>query len=157
MPKLKAPEPLKIDMTPMIDVTFLLLIFFIVTLKFKVLEGRLDASLPKDMGTNATQAEEIEKVNVVLLVTEPGTLTKDEKNKNLKRYEGRKLKYEVGTQVFRTVAELESFLATQDKDETPITLDPRKGVINEDVMYVLDAIIRQHFKKVSFAGTFENE
>ncbi|MDF1837417.1 MAG: biopolymer transporter ExbD, partial [Planctomycetota bacterium] len=38
------------DMTPMIDVTFLLLIFFMCTLKFKVLEGKLTAYLPKDVG-----------------------------------------------------------------------------------------------------------
>ena len=36
-------EKCELQMTPMIDVTFLLLIFFMCTLKFKVLEGKLGA------------------------------------------------------------------------------------------------------------------
>lgn len=160
--KPKELEPVKGDMTPMIDATFLLLIFFILTLKFKVLEGRLDAALPKDMGTMNTKVEEIEKIDILMFVSDPGTLI-DELNDSgrpngLKHYEGRKVRYEIGTQVFRTVDDLERYLATvKDKDETPVTIDPRKEIINEDVMRVLDAVIRQRFKKVSFAGTQENE
>ena len=37
----------KIDMTPMIDVTFLIIVFFLCTLRFKSLEGRLGANLPR--------------------------------------------------------------------------------------------------------------
>jgi biopolymer transport protein ExbD len=44
------PSPLKIEMTPMIDVVFQLLIFFMCATKFKTMEGRLDAFLPKDTG-----------------------------------------------------------------------------------------------------------
>ena len=50
-----------LEMTPMIDVTFLLLIFFMCTLKFKTLEGKLNAFLPKDVGVNTAPAEEKEK------------------------------------------------------------------------------------------------
>ncbi|MCR4315347.1 MAG: biopolymer transporter ExbD [Planctomycetes bacterium] len=39
----------KMDMTPMIDVTFLLLVFFLCATKFKQLERRLDAFIPKDV------------------------------------------------------------------------------------------------------------
>ena len=39
-----------LNMTPMIDVTFQLLIFFIVTLRFRVLEKKLDSYLPTDYG-----------------------------------------------------------------------------------------------------------
>ncbi len=42
-----------VDLTPMIDVTFLLLIFFLCTLSFRVLEGRLDTNLPKDVGQSS--------------------------------------------------------------------------------------------------------
>lgn len=46
----KTDQEVKLELTPMIDVTFLLLAFFILTMKFRVLEGKLDAQLPKDMG-----------------------------------------------------------------------------------------------------------
>jgi biopolymer transport protein ExbD len=42
------------DMTPIIDVTFLLLIFFMCTLKFKTLEGKLLSYLPTDRGLAST-------------------------------------------------------------------------------------------------------
>ena len=46
----------EMDMTPMIDCTFQLLIFFIVTMKFKTLEKKLFSYLPTDFGTNASSA-----------------------------------------------------------------------------------------------------
>ena len=52
-----ASEEIKMEMTPMIDVTFLLLIFFLCTIKFKLLEGKLAAYLPKDVGVNSSQAD----------------------------------------------------------------------------------------------------
>ena len=47
-------EETKLSMTPMIDVVFLLLIFFMCATKFKVPDYRLDADLPKDKGTAPT-------------------------------------------------------------------------------------------------------
>ena len=67
-----AEEEYKMEMTPMIDVTFLLLIFFLCTIKFKTLEGKLSAYLPKDVGVNTSQAEPIEKVEILLKVQQPG-------------------------------------------------------------------------------------
>ncbi len=46
----RARGPLTLNLAPMIDVTFLLLIFFSVTTTFKRAEGFLSAHLPKDQG-----------------------------------------------------------------------------------------------------------
>ena len=43
-------EEVKMELTPMIDVTFLILIVFMCTLKFKTLEGKLVSYLPTDQG-----------------------------------------------------------------------------------------------------------
>ncbi|MCR4315522.1 MAG: biopolymer transporter ExbD [Planctomycetes bacterium] len=71
MAKKKKPAPeksrsaeAKMDMTPMIDVTFLLLVFFLCATKFKQLERRLDAFLPKDVGPAAAPAEPLENLVV---------------------------------------------------------------------------------------------
>jgi hypothetical protein len=48
-----------LSMAPMIDVTFLLLVFFLCSVRFKVLEGKLDTFLPKQGGTEATASEEL--------------------------------------------------------------------------------------------------
>ena len=41
------PKP---NMTPMIDVVFQLLVFFLVSMKFKTLDMKIQANLPKDVG-----------------------------------------------------------------------------------------------------------
>ncbi|TAH35008.1 MAG: biopolymer transporter ExbD [Planctomycetota bacterium] len=147
----------KPDMTPFSDMTFQLLVFFLVTLKFRTLEGRLDAALPKDMGTQTFETEPIEKVDILLWVTDPGSKQKDSFFKGKDRWVGRSLRYDVGSQRFTRLEDLERFLSPMDKEETPITLDARKGTINEDVVKVLDVVIGLGFRKVSFAGSHEEE
>ncbi len=48
--------PMEMNMTPMIDVSFLLIIFFI-CLPMKALEGKIQAFLPTDKGINPTKTE----------------------------------------------------------------------------------------------------
>lgn len=43
-------EETTMNMTPMIDIVFQLIIFFLITLKFKTMDERIDASMPKDRG-----------------------------------------------------------------------------------------------------------
>ena len=44
-------EEAEMDMTPMIDIVFQLLIFFLLSAKFISLEGQLSSYLPKDRGS----------------------------------------------------------------------------------------------------------
>ncbi len=172
--KKKKFEEIKPDMTPMIDVTFLLLIFFIVTLKFKVLEGRLDAALPKDRGTSTSQAEEIEKIDIQLYVADPGYLEKEKdpktnKETGLQAFSGRRIRIEIGDKEWYympfdpnrntedPLPALATFLDTFDTEETPVSIDARKGIVYGDVVVVLDVIVRAKFEQVSFAGTFEQD
>jgi len=67
-----ASEECKLEMTPMIDVTFLLLIFFMCTIKFKTLEGKLEAHLPKDAGPGPTAQPALESLEVRVEVVAPG-------------------------------------------------------------------------------------
>ncbi len=46
-------EKAEMDMTPMIDIVFQLLIFFLLSAKFIALEGQLSSYLPKDRGLQA--------------------------------------------------------------------------------------------------------
>ena len=50
----------ELQMTPMIDVVFLLLIFFMCATKFKIPEASLDAFLPRDRG-DSTKTPEISR------------------------------------------------------------------------------------------------
>ena len=46
------PDETELNMTPMIDIVFQLIVFFLLTLKFKTVDRRIDAMLPKDIGPN---------------------------------------------------------------------------------------------------------
>ena len=62
-------EEVKLELTPMIDVTFLILIFFMCTLKFKTLEGKLVSYLPTDKGLSSKQEEvKFEDAEIILKV-----------------------------------------------------------------------------------------
>ena len=64
-----AEEEVKPDMTPIIDVTFNLLIFFMCSLKFKTLEGKLVSFLPTDRGLAATPSPiETEDAEIILRI-----------------------------------------------------------------------------------------
>lgn len=62
----------KIELTPMIDVTFLILVFFLCTLQFKTLEGKLTSYLPRDEGLTTGKPIELEDVELVLEVPSEG-------------------------------------------------------------------------------------
>lgn len=157
-------EKCDLEMTPMIDVTFLLLIFFMCTLKFKTLEGKLAAYLPKDVGVNTTQAEPIEKVDITLKVrssgnklnpldlspmTGPGRFVYDQ---------SRVIEYSVGPFKTTSLDELLTrlkMLRKQD-EERPATIDALPGTVYGDVVPVLDAALEAHFEEITFVGARDN-
>ena len=130
----------------MIDVVFLLLIFFIVTAKFKQIENRLDAHLPKDEGIPQIQAE-IEKpdeVRVYLWVPENdpagvsiGLNTRDEVNIR---------------DINELADKLKSLKASIEQGGLKITvvLDARKNVKFDYVIGALDACYRAEIEDVKF-------
>jgi len=57
-----------IPMTPMIDIIFLLLIFFMLSCKFRTIEGKIKAFLPKDRGQGVEPAvKDLGEMRVKLL------------------------------------------------------------------------------------------
>jgi hypothetical protein len=110
-------EEAKLDMTPMIDVVFQLIIFFMCNIKYKTLEGRLDAYLPKDVGVNQTEAEPVEKIEITIKVQNEGE-RRDPLDMSLPwsgegrfEYVGRKLNYQIGPRTTADVGEVQKILA----------------------------------------------
>jgi biopolymer transport protein ExbD len=160
------------DLTSMIDVTFLLLIFFICTLEYKKLEGKLSAHLPKDMGTADRPVVPLEKLAIRLDVVEEGEKVAPGSGSTANaapyvpgthprfRYRGRVFDVKVGVDTFSSddldaVAARLRDLGAIDA-ERPVTIDPRRGVVTDDVVRVLDLVLDAGFTKVSFAGSHEN-
>jgi biopolymer transport protein ExbD len=168
-----ATDECKMEMTPMIDVVFLLLIFFMCTIKFKVLEGKLSAYLPKDVGVNATQAEPIEKVEILMRVQVEGTKlapdgTKPWSGKAGSRfvYQGpgtpyrsgqdRVIQYSLGPRKSTNLTDIQARLRDlHEKDpDRPATIDARQGITYADVVMVLDAAIDANYREITFIGAY---
>ena len=66
--KLAMGDDTELNMTPMIDVVFQLILFFLLTLKFKSVDQRIDSSLPKDRGLapTATFPPDIQNIKIKL-------------------------------------------------------------------------------------------
>jgi hypothetical protein len=63
-------EAFEINLTPMIDVVFQLIIFFMCAMKFKTLEQKIEAFLPKDRGLAKTPQKIDEKVKITVKITQ---------------------------------------------------------------------------------------
>jgi hypothetical protein len=76
------------------------------------------------------------------------------------RYRGRSFSIKIGVQNFSSddlgaVAARLRDLGSIDA-ERPVTIDPRRGVVTDDVVRVLDLVLDAKFTKISFAGSYEN-
>lgn len=154
------PDEMKGDMTPMIDVVFQLLIFFMLTIKFKTLEGKLAAYLPKDVGVNTSPAEPKEKVEIKLKVEKEGAKFDPRKDEPWSgtgpfRYgPDRVVKYSIGPKATTKLDEAAQRLKELFKaDPTqPATIDPYPGTVYADVVLILDEAIKIGYRDISFVG-----
>jgi biopolymer transport protein ExbD len=157
----RLPEEAKLEMTPMIDVTFLLLIFFLATLRFKTLDGRLAAYLPNDGLSNLPAlTEPVQPLDLVIEVVAPGTrltLQGERWSEGSGRYRfasDRVLSYSLGPGRFRTFEQLDARLQALagQSESTPIKLVPRDGVVHSEAVQVLDRLAAYGWTEVIIRG-----
>ncbi len=150
-------EGLAGDMTPMIDVTFQLIIFFMLQ-KFRTLEGKLSAFLPKDLGVGTCVSHPVPKLDVHVYLAKKGSFRWV---KGRKVWTGRKLKWKVNASWVRTRAELQRLLARAAREKKdpkrpghplPVTVHAHGGVLYGEVTETVDTILYAGFEKVLFAG-----
>lgn len=130
----------------MIDVVFLLLIFFIVTAKFKQVENRIDAHLPKEEGQDPIQSE-IEKPDEVRVYLWVPDNNSDGVNIGLNTRD------EVNIRDMNELAnKLKSLKASIEKGllKMSVVLDARKNVKFDYVIGALDACYRAEIEDVKF-------
>ena len=124
----------------MIDVVVLLLIFFIVTMKFKVLEGKLETELPKDVGVNSGEVLDLlEKVEITIKVDPTAQYGMTIAINGLKV---------PNLTTFRS--RLRRFVELDPKQKA--TLYPGPKVNYEQVVKVVDQCIIENLVDITFAG-----
>jgi biopolymer transport protein ExbD len=170
-----AQEEAKMDMTPMIDVVFLMIIFFI-CIEFKVLESKLDAFLPTDKGSQNTVVEPEEQLAIKIHVEAKGTpdysdyggegINENTGRPNRFALIGHKVRWEVGPKPLGSIEAVKAELDRIAKDPNSKIPDKKTGgkklmscVIEaypgtyyEDVAKTNDAANSAGFKEVNFGG-----
>jgi biopolymer transport protein ExbD len=71
---IKAPEKIDINMTPMIDVVFQLMAFFLMTFRVASVEGDFNLKLPKDERSAGPANTQVEMLDVVMRAAPNGDL-----------------------------------------------------------------------------------
>lgn len=130
-----------LNLAPMIDVTFLLLIFFSVTTTFKRAEGYLGARLPKDAG-RPTVALPISPIIVRIQQFGPNP-------------EDYRIRVDNFTNAPATFGELTKFLIDVQGNpgfsaETPVVIAAEPDVAWDHVVDCWNAALRAGSKRISF-------
>jgi biopolymer transport protein ExbD len=169
-------EEVKPDMTPMIDVVFLMIIFFI-CIDFKVLESKLPAYLPKDKGSQNTVVEPQEQLSVGIYVEADGTkswpdgASANAINPNSGRpyrfkLEGHRVKWVVGPKPLYKLEDVKAELTRIAKDPSSqvpdkdtggkklmgCVIEAHPGTYYEDVAKTADACHEAGFQEINFGG-----
>jgi biopolymer transport protein ExbD len=129
------------DMTPMIDVVFQLLIFFMLTMHFQEVEGKMLSQLPKHKGPVSAPSRITEEVRILI---RDGRLSVE--------------KHEIGA--LGTSANKPLYAAAAEKarglvdvlGEASLILDAEGTTAYEHVIGLLDALKERKLESIEFAG-----
>jgi biopolymer transport protein ExbD len=161
-------EEARLDMTPMIDVVFLLIIFFL-CIDFRILEAKLPAYLPRDLGSMVDNREPLEQLRVGILLDSWGKEMErpwQATTKAHKAYwlDGHRVHYMVGPRPVDSLAELRAELArlaadswvtdpaTGQRRRAPVVVEPGSGTVYADVAPCVDTILATGFDDIRFGG-----
>ncbi len=143
-PYLERSTELEIKMTPMIDVVFLLLVFFIWTSSFQVAERVLPSNVTAVSGTKPVPADE----------TPPPEDDFDKVVIRLRQQSGR-LIWRINDAQLHSLAEVRQRLRTiaKIKRDVPVILHPDPNVALGDVINVYDLTRLVGFQQIQFAAS----
>lgn len=141
----------QMDMTPMIDCTFQLIIFFIISLRFKVLENKLVSHLPTNFGS-ATSSQFIDEKFLTVTLRQRGTDVDDRpllRRGTLYEIEGQS----IGGTEDEVVAAIDARIAKfkTDVPEAKGKISTMPGVPHERVVRILDLFHKSGYEMITVA------
>jgi biopolymer transport protein ExbD len=135
-------RPLQPPLTPMIDVTFQLLLYFLLTSQFREDEGQIPGSLPHQGGVSAAQVD-LKPIRVTLV---PRGVYREQVQYNVDQLAP-----------INDAKDLTGVLMAKQKqlgsDEIPVLIKARSDVRWRYVVEVFNAAVNAQFKNISFASS----
>lgn len=137
-------NPVAINVTALVDIIFCLCVFFMISFKFKQLEGKFESWLPKGKGVGGVGADSsiLEEVRVAMFWDEPT-------QKTIRQFRNRKV--ETDDELSLLIKEGHADWVRMNKPETPVTIDAEPKVPWDDVINVVNLCKRIQIDKIEFA------
>jgi biopolymer transport protein ExbD len=140
-------NPVGINVVPMVDVIFCLCLFFMCSLKFKQLEGKIETWLPKDRGVEQTPPDKIvlEEIRVFMRWVDGRTVIKV----------GNRAAANNDLELMQTINQMSNDYKKLGKTEFPVLIDALADVPWKDVIHVLDLCKKDKLERIEFAAPIE--
>ncbi len=140
-------NPVGINVVPMVDVIFCLCLFFMCSLKFKQLEGKIETWLPKDRGVEQTPPDKIvlEEIRVFMRWVDGRTVIKV----------GNRAAANNDLELMQTILQMSNDYKKLGKTEFPVLIDALGDVPWKDVIHVLDLCKKDKLERIEFAAPIE--
>jgi biopolymer transport protein ExbD len=140
-----ADNPVGINITAMVDIIFCLCLFFMCSLHFKQLEGKIDSWLPTKKGNQVGPIDHppiLEEVRVFMRW--------DSGSSRTIRSIGNRPPVSSDRDLMATIGELRKGYEQVGKLEVPILLDATQDVPWQEVIHVLDLCNQEKYTKIEF-------
>lgn len=140
-------NPVGINVVPMVDVIFCLCLFFMCSLKFKQLEGKIETWLPKDRGVEQTPPDKIvlEEIRVFMRWQDNQTTIKV----------GNRSPARSDQELMQTILQMTNDYKKLGKTDFPVLIDALGDVPWRDVIHVLDLCKKEKLERIEFAAPIE--
>lgn len=141
-------DGLDVTMTPMIDVVFLLLIFFVSTASFEIIESVLPSSIAEAAGNSSEAVIDPQETDLERIVIEG-------------QWRGGQTAWLINSQPYESLSEVRAVLSTlrrqmqtlgTDVSELPVILDIEGAVPLGHVIDVYDVCRLEQYRKIQFVA-----
>ena len=130
-------DKMQLRMTPMIDVVFLLLIFFMCVSKWKLAEGNLAAELPSEGAQSTVKVPlDLEKIIIKLKRSDDGVYIKLNNDRLCPTFQ----------------ALYQQLKALRQIEDLPVIIDADRDVLFRDAILALNTSVKADLSNVSFAA-----
>jgi biopolymer transport protein ExbD len=137
-------NPVAINVTPLVDIIFCLCVFFMISFKFKQLEGKFDSWLPKGKGSTGSITSEdiLDEVRVAMIWDEDSQRTIRQMRQRI---------VESDEELATLIKEAHDDWVRMNKPDIPVTIDAEARVPWEEVIKVMNICKRNRIDKIEFA------
>jgi biopolymer transport protein ExbD len=142
-------NPVGINITAMVDIIFCLCLFFMCSLHFKQLEGKIDTWLPKDRGVFQGNPERIVLEEIrVFMKWDPGS------GRTIRKV-GNRGEVNNDGDLMQIILQMTNDYKKAGKTEFPVLIDATADVPWSEVIHVMDMCKREKLDRIEFAAPFE--